>query len=323
LGNVSGDAYPSDYRTVSQTVYGTKPLNPVNHDDVTRDWYDTSGWYPDNSTVFTDQSITQYKNQSQDHSTYTTNDRGDRYNEGSYTATRTIDQVVYGTRPLNPVNHDDVTRDWYDTSGWSPDPSGTYEDETLTQYKSQAQDHSTYTTNDRGDRYNERTYTLTRTIDQVVYGTKPLNPVNHDDVTRDWYDTSAWSPDASTAYTDETVTQYKDQAQDHSTYTTNDRGDRYNERTYTDTRTISQTVPGTTPRPPACIRYGVDFVDTQECYWELDISYTDCSGNSGQNHYELYPSQCNKPDQYIQCAQVDTVVINSGKGTNIQNLGGC
>ena len=146
------------------------------------------------------------------------------------------------------MNHDDVTRDWYDTSGWSPDASGTFTDTTLTQYKNQSQDHSTYTTNDRGDRYNEGTYTLTRTIDQVVYGTKPLNPVNHDDVTRDWYDTSAWSPDASTAYTDETVTQYKDQAQDHSTYTTNDRGDRYNEGTYVATRTIDQVVQGTRPR---------------------------------------------------------------------------
>jgi hypothetical protein len=248
LGNVSGDAYPSDYRTVSQTVYGTRPLNPVNHDDISRTWYDTSGWSPDPSGTFTDTTLTQYKNQAQDHSTYTTNDRGDRYNEGSYTETRTISQTVYGTKPLNPVNHDDVTRDWYDTSGWSPDASGTFTDTTLTQYKSQAQDHSTYTTNDRGDRYNEGTYTLTRTVDQVVYGTKPLNPVNHDDVTRDWYDTSGWSPDPSGTYEDETLTQYKSQAQDHSTYTTNDRGDRYNEGSYTATRTIDQVVYGTKPR---------------------------------------------------------------------------
>jgi hypothetical protein len=72
------------------------------------------------------------------------------------------------------VDHDDVTRDWYDTSGWSPDPSGTYTFDTLTQYKDQAQDHSTYTTNDRGDRYNEGSYTSTRTISQVVQGTKLL-----------------------------------------------------------------------------------------------------------------------------------------------------
>jgi hypothetical protein len=250
--NDRGDVYNVGYyaatRTISQVVYGTRPLNARNVDVVTRDWYNTSGWYPDTSGTFTDTTMAQYLDQSQDHTTYTTNDRGDVYNVGYRTDTRQLNQTVYGTKPLNPVNHDDVTRDWYDTSGWSPDPSGTYEDETLIQYKNQSQDHSTYTTNDRGDRYNEGTYVDTRTISQPAQGTKPLNPVNHDDVTRDWYDTSGWSPDPSGTYEDETLIQYKSQAQDHSTYTTNDRGDRYNEGSYTATRTIDQVVAGTKHR---------------------------------------------------------------------------
>ena len=163
------------------------------------------------------------------------------------TMTPTLTSTSTATPPAQ-VYHDDVIQDWFDTSAWSPDTSTVYTDTTFTQTKSQQRNRHTYYTDYLGNVSGDAYPSDYRTVSQTVYGTKPLNPVNHDDVTRDWYDTSAWSPDASTAYTDETITQYKNQAQDHSTYTTNDRGDRYNEGTYVATRTIDQVVQGTRPR---------------------------------------------------------------------------
>ena len=239
---------PTRTATMTPTLTSTSTATPpaqVFHDDVIQDWFDTSAWSPDPSGTFTDTTLTQTKNQQRNRHTYYTDYLGNVSGDAYPSDYRTVSQTVYGTKPLNTRNVDTVTQNWYDTSGWSPDPSGTFTDTTLTQYKNQGEDHTTYTTNDRGDVYNVGYYTATRTIEQTVYGTRPLNPVNHDDVTRDWYDTSGWSPDPSGTYTDQSLTQYKDQAQDHSTYTTNDRGDRYNEGSYTSTRTISQVVQGT------------------------------------------------------------------------------
>jgi len=80
--------------------------------------------------------------------------------------------------------------------------------------------------------------------------------------------------------------------------------------------------PSPTPTPIPCYNYGIDYVDTSECYWELDFNYTDCAGNSGQTYYNAL-SQCPTPSQHTVCAQDSSIVINSGKGTNIQNLGSC
>ena len=175
---------PTLTATMTPTLTSTSTATPpaqVYHDDVIQDWFDTSAWSPDTSTVYTDTTFTQTKSQQRNRHTYYTDYLGNVSGDAYPSDYRTVSQTVYGTKPLNPVNHDDVTRDWYDTSGWSPDASGTYTDETITQYKNQAQDHSTYTTNDRGDRYNEGTYVATRTIDQVVYGTK------YRCYTRTWY----------------------------------------------------------------------------------------------------------------------------------------
>jgi hypothetical protein len=79
--------------------------------------------------------------------------------------------------------------------------------------------------------------------------------------------------------------------------------------------------PTVTPSPsfiPACKRYGLDWQETYDKFWEIGANFLNCSDQGDSFYFSSGPGD---PGQYTFCAREDTVVVNFG--SNLQNLGDC
>ncbi|WP_415907021.1 hypothetical protein [Oleiharenicola sp. Vm1] len=145
----------------------------VPYDVMTRDWYDTSSWSPDPSTVPYGQSFTQSKNQQRDweRGEYLSTDPTQKRYQTVYYTNQTIYQSATGTQVTwTPYNI--MTRDWYDTSSWSPDPSTVPYGQSFTQTKNQQRDWEQGEVSNLGGKRNVSTYNTYQTLSQPATGTQ-------------------------------------------------------------------------------------------------------------------------------------------------------
>lgn len=89
------------YDSVQISVRNTSPTETwTAFNDLIRDWYDTTSWSPDASTVPYGQSFTQTKDQKRDWRQGERSNLGNERNVSTYNTYQTLTQTVTGTQPI-------------------------------------------------------------------------------------------------------------------------------------------------------------------------------------------------------------------------------
>jgi hypothetical protein len=191
-----------------------KPVEPkwVEYDDLIRDWYDVGDWTPAAATIPYGQVFTQTKVQKQDR------EKGERCTDGPqkgatrdekpYTKENIVTRENTGTKEQWEA-FNILVRDWYDTSGWTPDADTVLAGEAFTQTKQQAQD---WRSGEwcvlgpvPGAERNVEDHKKTRSQTQPAVGTMEVwGPVYW---WSEWYPVSEWTPDAGMYLTTQTFEQ--------------------------------------------------------------------------------------------------------------------
>jgi len=148
--------------------------------------------------------------------------------------------------------YDNMTRDWYDTSDWSPDPATVDAGVAFTQRKQQLQDWEKGEISPAGVKRNQVPYNKSQELTRPATGTKEPEEkwTAYDVLVRNWYDISDWSPDPSTIDEGVRFTQRKQQLQDWERGEVSSKtGDKRNKESYNKSQELSREATGTKPLP--------------------------------------------------------------------------
>lgn len=175
-----------------------------------------------------------------DSQTTSASDSSTSSSSGSETQYQTVDGTA--TETWSPF--DEMVRDWYPTSNWSPDPVTVPAGQSFTQSRNEQQDWRRGERSDRGNERNVENYHRNRTVTQPAVGTMEVWTA-FDDLVRDWYPTGNWSPDAATIPNGQSFTQTRSEQQDWRRGERSNLGNERNVVAYNRDRTASQPAVGT------------------------------------------------------------------------------